>query len=234
MYSNTKMCETNLFNKECEFMDRIFYKYQTMRSIYKKKREEMKSEMPEYMSCVCGIYCKDCAEIMSLNGFLNKWRVFINNREEFLYYKEYIVSMMIKTIENITERFSYYQERISLGYLCGCKDYDRYDKENIEWDKYIRETNGQGNEGYIIIDNLSSNSRLSKERIKITCNTSDEFKSEFKRSLIWRNDLNNELDILKKHLKYFKIIPHNSYRNILVKITLVTNSDCVKNIIEYL
>ena len=218
--------EKEQFDMEAEFMDRVFYKYMIMLSIYKKKKDDIKEGMPDYMFSVCGEYCKDCATGISLNGFLNKWKIFINNREDLLHYKEYITGKLTEYIDNIIIRFSYY-DNCSLRDLCGCVNYNREIKENKIWKDYIEDTKGTGVSGYIVLDNL--------QMISIHCNSSDEYKNKFKNSLKWRTDLNKYLGLLREHLNYFKRVPHKNYRdNILIPLIFATNNDCVKNIIQYL
>lgn len=221
------------FDLEAESMDKVFYKYMLFNAISKKMQNDIRYGMPDYLSVICGTYCKNCATIICLNKFLDKWRVFINNQDELLGYREYITDKILETIYEINEIFGHnirFNNEMFLRFphLCGCSNFNRYIKEGNIWNNHIRSYKGGKFEGFIIDEhnNIST----------VICNTHDEYKNIFESKLFsWRNDLNKNLKHLLLHKDYFKRIPHKVYRdNILIPLTFVLNRDCVNIIIEFL
>ena len=216
---------------EAEIMDRIFYRYMVFNAISKKMRNDIRDGIPDYLSDICGTYCKECATIMCLNKFLDKWRVFINSHEELLGYREYITDKISETINEINERLSYdsFHDEMFLRFpgLCGCTNFNRYVKETTLWNNHIKTYKSGKFEGLII----DEDNKVST----VICNTHDEYKNIFDSTLFWRNDLNKHLKHLLLHHDYFKRLPHKVYRdNILLPLTFALNSDCVNIIIGFL
>lgn len=201
-----------LFDNDAEFMDRIFYRFMVFNAISIKVRDNIRQGMPDYLLDICGIYCKDCTTVMALNRFLDKWKIYINNEEHFLTYKEYIIGKISETINQIKERYDSFDDT-SFKHLCGCTNFDRGIEEDILWRNHMQ----------------------SYKHGVITSSSHEEYKNIFEGSLAWRNDLNKHLNKLNSHLDYFKRVPHKVYRdNILVPLTFATNSDCVNTIIGFL
>jgi hypothetical protein len=216
---------------EAEFMDRIFYRYMVFNAISKKMRNDIRDGMPDYLTDVCGIYCKTCATIIGLNKFLDKWRIFINTHEELLGYREYITDKILETINEVKERLSYdsFHDELFLSFpgLCGCSNFNRYLEETTLWNNHVRTYKAGGTfEGFIIDE--SSNLYC------VTCNTHNEYKNIFEDTLSWRNDLNKQLKHLLSHQDYFKQVPHKVYRDILIPLTFSLNKDCVNIITGFL
>lgn len=198
-----------MFDYESAELDTVFYNYMniithTLRQSKVDSREKQPVQPLSIYMKVCHKFCYDCSVVMCLNLFLTKWRDFINNNEDCLHYREYILGKSQQCIRDLNERFSFSKYRFNE--LCGCTDDLRSSIKEIQWTEYISRN---------VID----------EDYEIQFEKSLSWQNNLGSHM---RELNKHLNYFKQvpHKVY--------RNNILVPLVFKLNNDCVGNIIQYL
>jgi hypothetical protein len=202
---NTNEIILTTFNQETESLNRIFSRVIRSAADTDATKVEFMNGMPDYMKNLIDTLCYDCCYIISLNKYLNRWRVYINNNSELIGYIDNMREKISQCKSTINNKYEFIGHE-HFWYMCGCGDLDKQIEEDVEYEKYV-ETN-----------------EISEEFEYIHC-----------ARMFWRTNYYKQLYELDQHLHYFKTIPHKNYRdNILFELMSATNEDSVNKILEYL
>jgi hypothetical protein len=197
------------FTKETNCLYRILYNYIESSAFNIKMSDDFKKDMPSYMLNMSDKYCYDCASICILNEYLNRWRVYINNKEDLVGFKYEILKNVSDAKKSINERFIFMGNE-KYWYLCGCSNKEKMYVEDFILQEYIKNN---------------------KEDLTLV----EDFEREHKINMNWRTNFYTELYNLDQHIHYYKTTPHTVYRGkVLSWIIEKTNNDCSGGILEYL
>lgn len=203
--TNTNQLMAEKFNQETDCLNRIFSRQIQSAAYSDIMKQKFMKGMPSYMEKLANAYCYDCCYIISLNKYLKRWRVYINNNENLIKNITDVRYKISQCKSLINNKFEFIGDE-KYWHLCGCSDLNKQIEEDVEYEKKLE------------------NNELD-----------EQFEEQHKERMSWRTDFYKILYELDQHLYYFKSIPHKTYRdNILFEIMSATNQDCVNEILKYL
>lgn len=193
------------FNQETNCLNRLFSRQLQSAAYSDEMKNQFINGMPDYMIKSVNNCCYDCCYIISLNEYLNRWRVYINNNNDLIGNIEDIRHKISQCKSIINNKFELIGDE-KYWFLCGCSDLNKQIEEDVAYENYL-EINQHD----------------------------EEFEERHKKTMAWRTDFYKHLYDLDQHLHYFVKIPHKVYRDsILFELMTATNMDCVNKILEYL
>lgn len=204
MYNTSELMHQH-FGNETECLNRIFSRQIQSAAYSELMKFKFMNGMPDYMEKLANSYCYDCCYVVSLNEYLKRWRVFINNNSSLIGFVDDMRDKISQCKSIINNKYEFIGDE-KFWYMCGCSDLDKQIEEDIEYEKKM--------------DNNE---------------TDEIFELQYKERINWRINYYKQLYDLDQHLCYFQTIPHKNYRdNILFELMSATNEDCVNKILEYL
>lgn len=191
------------FIKETRALERIFSRELNSMALTDVMKKEFENNTLPYKNITIK-YCYNCCCIITLNEYLKKWKIYINNNIKLVNEIDALRKKKLFCENLIKDRFELLQDENNWN-LCGCSDFNREQEEIYYYNKYLKD---------------KKNIQLENEYMKKII-----WRTNYITELV---ELENQIDYFKRipHKVYRD--------NILFELMTATNMDCVSKILEYL